>query len=95
MRRIRVCAFLIAPVVVVGFLLPASPVRAQESSGAAGSEDYVLGVEDKLSISVWKELDLAKTISIRPDGKISFPLVGDIQAAGRTRNSLTEDTRLS
>jgi polysaccharide export outer membrane protein len=53
--------------------------------------DYVLGVEDRLSISVWKEPDLTRTVAIRPDGKISFPLVGDIRAAGRTANQLTAD----
>ena len=54
-------------------------------------EEFILGVEDKLSISVWKEPDLTKTVSIRPDGKITFPLVGDVQAAGRAPRQLTED----
>ena len=54
-------------------------------------EEFVLGVEDKLSISVWKEPDLSKTVTIRPDGKITFPLVGDVQAAGRSARQLTED----
>jgi polysaccharide export outer membrane protein len=54
-------------------------------------EEFVLGVEDKLTISVWKEPDLTKTVSVRPDGKITFPLVGDVQAAGRAPRQLTED----
>jgi len=54
-------------------------------------DEFVLGVEDKLSVSVWKEPDLSKTVSIRPDGKITFPLVGDVQAAGRAPRQLTED----
>jgi polysaccharide export outer membrane protein len=55
------------------------------------AEEFVLGIEDKLSISVWKEPDLTKSVSIRPDGKITFPLVGDVQAAGRTPRQLTQD----
>ena len=56
-----------------------------------GPEEFVLGIEDKLSVSVWKEPDLTKTVAIRPDGKITFPLVGDVQAAGRAPRQLTED----
>jgi polysaccharide export outer membrane protein len=67
-------------------------VQAQQpNTTPVSSDDYVLGVEDKLSISVWKEPDLAKTISIRPDGKITFPLVGDVQAAGRTAKQLSDE----
>ena len=62
-----------------------------ETPAPAAFEEYSLGVEDKLSISVWKELDMTKTVAIRPDGKITFPLVGDVQAAGRTARQLTDD----
>lgn len=63
----------------------------QAAPAAAGAYDYVLGVEDKLSVSVWKEPDLTKTVAVRPDGKITFPLVGDVQAAGRTPRQLSDD----
>ena len=62
-----------------------------QSAEPVAFEEFVLGIEDKLSISVWKEPDLSKTVSIRPDGKITFPLVGDVQAAGRAPRQLTED----
>jgi polysaccharide biosynthesis/export protein len=52
---------------------------------------YVIGNDDKLAISVWKEPDLTKSIPVRSDGKISLPLVGDIQAAGRTPLQLETD----
>jgi polysaccharide biosynthesis/export protein len=91
MRRIQDCKLLIAATLLMGMLLHAPALRAQEAGVAPTGEEYVLGVEDKLSISVWKELDLAKTLSVRPDGKITFPLVGDIQAAGRTAKQLTDD----
>jgi polysaccharide biosynthesis/export protein len=68
-----------------------STMPAQDSPAPAASSDYVLGVEDKLSISVWKEPDLSRNVTIRPDGKITSPLVGDIKAAGRTAKELTAD----
>ena len=45
---------------------------------------YVIGAEDVLYISVWKEADLTNTLPVRPDGMISLPLLGDVQAAGLT-----------
>jgi polysaccharide export outer membrane protein len=46
--------------------------------------DYTLNPGDQLDIAVWKEVELTKTVIVRPDGKFSFPLAGEIQAAGRT-----------
>lgn len=52
-------------------------------------EDYVIGTEDVLSISVWKEPELSVSqLVVRPDGKISLPLVNDIQASGQTPKQL-------
>jgi polysaccharide export outer membrane protein len=59
--------------------------------------DYVIGADDTLRISVWKEPDLTETLPVRPDGKISMPLLNDVQAAGLTplqlKDSLTEKLR--
>jgi polysaccharide export outer membrane protein len=52
---------------------------------------YVIGDDDVLEINVWKETDLCKTIPVRSDGKISLPLVGEVQAAGRTPVQLEEE----
>lgn len=56
--------------------------------------DYVIGPDDVLRISVWKEPDLSETIPVRPDGKISMPLLNDVRAAGMTplhlKDSITE-----
>jgi polysaccharide export outer membrane protein len=57
----------------------------------APSEDYVIGVDDVLAITVWKEPDISKTIPVRPDGKITLPLVGDVQAAGKTPRMLQQE----
>ena len=63
----------------------------QTWSAKAQSTDYRIGAGDLIEISVWKEPDLSrKEILVRVDGKISFPLVGDIQAAGLTPAELTE-----
>lgn len=82
-----------------------APVRAkaEEASNAKASEevqpsnvpaDYVIGADDTLHISVWKEPDLTETLPVRPDGKISMPLLNDIAAAGLTplqlRDEITE-----
>lgn len=52
------------------------------------SKDYVIGPEDVLAIAVWHEPDLSKTLPVRPDGKISLPLIGDVEASGRTASGL-------
>ncbi len=54
----------------------------------AHAERYVIGDEDMLSISVWKEPELSVSVPVRPDGMISVPLVGDVKAAGETPEQL-------
>ena len=61
-----------------------APAKAQ-----AGAE-YVIGPEDVLHIAVWKEADLTATLPVRPDGKISLPLLNDVQAAGLTPIQLAD-----
>jgi polysaccharide biosynthesis/export protein len=46
--------------------------------------DYKIGVDDRLQITVWRNPELAVTVPVRPDGKISVPLIGDVQAGGNT-----------
>lgn len=62
--------------------------KAQETSKTDPS--YVIGPEDVLEISVWKNSDLSKIVTVRPDGIISLPLIGDFQAAGLTPSQLRE-----
>lgn len=73
---------------------PPAPASAPMAAGDGVSQDYVLGAEDIIDVSVWKDESLSRVVSIRPDGKISLPLVGDIQAAGlttsRVRDSIKE-----
>ena len=73
----------------------AAPVQPAESSKSdtntilAGA-DYVIGPEDVLHVAVWKEADLTVTLPVRPDGKISLPLLNDVQAAGLTPTQLAD-----
>ncbi len=56
----------------------------------ASTRDYVIGPEDVLDISVWKEPDLSRSLPVRLDGKISMPLLNDVQAAGLTVTELSQ-----
>jgi polysaccharide export outer membrane protein len=68
---------------------------ADEAAPAISTSDYRINPGDILSISVWKEPDLQQEVLVRPDGKFSFPLAGDNQAAGRSveqvRQTLTKE----
>jgi polysaccharide export outer membrane protein len=55
----------------------------KESASVAGPS-YIIGADDTLHVSVWKENELTATLPVRPDGKISLPLLNDVQAAGLT-----------
>jgi polysaccharide export outer membrane protein len=63
---------------------PATVSQEQKASAAVADSTYVIGPEDGLDISVWKEPDVSRAVPVRPDGKISLPLLNDIQAAGLT-----------
>ena len=74
---------------------PAEDNPQSEPASVAGP-DYVIGANDTLHISVWKEPDLTESLPVRPDGKISLPLLNDVVAAGLTPTKLAESitTRL-
>jgi polysaccharide export outer membrane protein len=57
---------------------PSTPVAATKDPG------YVIGPQDVLDIDVWKEKELTRVVEVRPDGRISLPLLNDIQASGLT-----------
>jgi len=87
-RRLRWAA-LVRLLIVWCLAAPAaSPVRSAESFAGP---DYLLGPEDVLMISVWKDEHLTREVVVRPDGMVSFPLVGDVMAAGRTVDELRLD----
>ncbi len=72
----------------------AANTAAQPAGGAsnkAHDENFIIGNDDVLAISVWKEPELTKAVPVRSDGKISLPLVGEMQATGRSPLQLEQD----
>ena len=65
-----------------------SAAKADAATVAGGSTDYVIGAGDVLQVFVWKEPELTREAAVRVDGKITVPLIGDLQAAGRTPQQL-------
>ncbi len=66
--------------------------KAADSSRSAHSDDsYVIGSNDVLTINVWKEPDISRSVPVRSDGKISLPLVGELQAGGQTPRQLEQE----
>jgi len=97
MRKIIHITIIVALIFWVGVLL----VHAQEDKAVPEKkksqpewmpvgESYVIGPEDVLSIYVWKEDAFTRTVPVRMDGKISLPLIDDVQAAGYTARQLKE-----
>lgn len=73
-----------------GQLPPARFVSMQEGPG----EDYVIGPLDELTVTVWRNDELGAKVQVRPDGRITTPLVADMPAVGKTPTMLAEDIRL-
>ncbi len=71
-------------------LAPATFVAMQEGPG----EEYVIGPLDELTIHVWRNDELGAEVQVRPDGRITTPLVSDMPAVGKTPTMLSEDIRL-
>src|SRR5882762_9538713 len=61
----------------------------------ASGEEYRLGPGDKLRIEVYKDQQLSQSVQVRPDGKITLPLIGDLEATGRTPIELRDTIALS
>lgn len=82
--------------------MAAVPARAQDTKQQSNAEanakapatsdpNYRIGPQDVLDIDVWKEAELTRSVPVRPDGKISLPLLNDVQAAGLTPTQLSEE----
>jgi polysaccharide biosynthesis/export protein len=103
MRVIKIKG-VIAPIILVLLALPAmgqQKAKNQIRDGGHSSGEtqpvrsadpsYVIGAQDVLDINVWEEPTVSRTVPVRPDGKISLPLLNDIQAAGLTPDQLGEE----
>jgi polysaccharide export outer membrane protein len=85
--HILVAAFLVAVQVWVGGCLQQD---AQHRGMSAPPTEFLIGPEDILVVTVWRNQELSKEVIVRPDGKISLPLLGDIMAAGLTAEALSK-----
>lgn len=85
---VAVAAFLL--IVTATFAGQAEPNNTSTAQTAENDPSYKIGAQDVLNISVWKEPDLTQTVPVRPDGKISMPLLNDVQAAGLTPTELRD-----
>ncbi len=93
-RRIWLLAALLLPLGLACSV--ASPQTGGEQPAAAGgtaavNKDYVIGPGDSLQIFVWRNVELSATVPVRPDGKISTPLVEDMVAVGKTPSQLARN----
>lgn len=81
----KLTRFLLIPALAI--MLSSAPLMAQ-GTDPASPERYFIGPEDVLEISVWRNTELSKIVTVRPDGKISLPLIGELKAAGVTPEEL-------
>lgn len=69
----------------------AAPLAPAESMATASNPDYRIGPGDSVNIIVWRNPEVSMSVPVRPDGKITTPLVEDLQAAGKTSTQLARD----
>ena len=83
---VMLLALLLAACASGGGVAEAPPAQDQ-----AAVEDYAIGVDDVVQVSVWRNPELGITVPVRPDGKISVPLIGDVVAGNRTPAQVAAD----
>ena len=93
--KIEACIGVMAVVLVLGACAkqPGLPPSTQYGSQTSSPEtyNYLIGPGDQLQIFVWRNPEVSQTVTVRPDGKISTPLVEDLQASGKTSAQLAKD----
>jgi polysaccharide export outer membrane protein len=88
--RVHTCLSWIFVAAVVLGVVGCAATRGDYEVELIAPSEFSLGPEDVLRVTVWKSLDLSGEVTIRPDGTISMPLIGDIPAAGLTANVLAK-----
>jgi polysaccharide export outer membrane protein len=92
----KLAVLMMGAVLVSSVCAQNAPVSASMQGSATAADkphdnSFVIGNDDVLAINVWKEPDISRSIPVRSDGKISLPLVGEVQAAGLTPLKLEKD----
>jgi polysaccharide export outer membrane protein len=103
MRRANSCPVVVGAIVLLETVTCQAPL-VESASASAGqpvkfkplekeslvvTSAYYIGPEDVLEVIVWRNKDVSKLVTVRPDGRISLPLIGDVQASGLTPSELT------
>jgi polysaccharide export outer membrane protein len=89
-------AALILALILAAHISAAFSESSKTKAAAAAppaAEEYTIGPDDLLTVNVWKEPEISRNVVVRPDGKISLPLVGDLRASGRTPVQLQDDIK--
>ena len=77
--------------IILAVVMVMAVTAAAEEKAEWPGPDYIIGPGDVLDISVWKVEELTKMVTVLPDGKIAFPLVGQITAGGKTVDALSKE----
>src|SRR5689334_536675 len=96
LRSLSVLVLLLPIGVGAARSVQAATAQAPAAKTVETGGDYEIGPEDVLDIAVWQEKDLQREVLVRPDGWLTFPLIGSVQAAGKTTGQLQTEitTRL-
>ncbi len=94
MNRVQ---WIVIPVLALNLVACAGLEDPAETTGASlvpeVEGDYRIGVDDRVQVTVWRNPELTVTAPVRPDGKISVPIIGDVQAGGQTPSEVAETIR--
>jgi len=96
MSRLRWVVIAGAVLILAGCSSPGEVPESAQSTGQAPGTiggDYRIGVDDRVQVSVWRNPELTVTAPVRPDGKISVPIIGDVQAGGLTPSEVAESIK--
>lgn len=94
-RMLRLACTLLCMIFLSACATGGAGVRtdAPPADSAQAVKTYLIGVDDIVQVSVWRNPELGITVPVRPDGKISVPLIGDVVAGGRTPEEVANDIK--
>lgn len=96
MKSLRKSALAILALILTARIAGASSEPSKSKSAATAAptaEEYMIGPDDLLAVNVWREPEISRNVVVRPDGKISLPLVGDLRASGHTPAQLQDEIK--
>jgi len=91
MKNILAIVGVLLAAVVLAACTSSKPAQIPENADASVLAEYRIGVGDSLSVNVWRNPEMSLNVPVRPDGKISMPLIGDIMAADLTTGQLSQN----